>query len=244
MNRRHQMTIAMSSMIVLTLALLGIAATAVARAGSSAPTLRIDYTMLGEVDLHWGVPGAYSDALVAPSAEILDTMPDLGEIDLALWLEKSANNVTGYVDLTTTLVFTTEYTVDTTTPTTTTVTPKSAGPQLSGTFDGVNLAIESERIEFVTAAGKVGQRQFRLIGTVSNGIATGEYRETIWGYSIDPQTIVGDFSLKVIESSTAVPTSVGIAQSAVSARQIGTIIMGIFALLALATVGVRIVRKS
>jgi len=153
-------------------------------------TVALDSVYAGHVKLDWALPGVYSDTLSAPTG----TLPDMGTIDLGLLLHRSEGNVTGYVDLDNTLVFTTEHTITATLPTTTT--QLAVGPSVTGAFDGANLHFESERLVQVTGAKQRLMRQFRLIGTLADvNTFTGEYRETVWGYSPQPLTVVGSFTL-------------------------------------------------
>ena len=152
----------------------------------------LDSVYAGHVKLDWALPGVYSDTLPTPPPT--STLPDMGSIDLGLLLHRSENNVTGYVDLDNTLVFTTEHTITATLPTTTT--QLAVGPSVSGAFEGDDLRFESERLVQVTGAKQRLMRQFRLIGELADvNTFTGEYRETVWGYGPQPLTIVGSFTL-------------------------------------------------
>ena len=74
----------------------------------------------------------------------------------------------------------------------------AVGPSFDGTYDGFgDLDVLSERFAYTTESGESYERQFRLIGKPSEeiGIATGEYRETIWGFGQEPYTLVGTFNL-------------------------------------------------
>jgi hypothetical protein len=143
---------------------------------------------LGTVELDWALPGEYGDPLPTPAPNPDEPLPpELGEIDLGLQLSLSGSTVSGYVDLDSTLVFTTEHTVGTT----------SYGPSVQGTFDGTDLVLESERVS-MSAAGRRLMRQFRLTGgpvTGQDGVWSGEYRETVWGYGPRPLTLIGEFTL-------------------------------------------------
>lgn len=217
-----------STLIVLTIGMLGIAAAATAQS----PALRVDFAVSGSADLLWGVPGVYSDNLSEPPPAVLDSLPDLGEIELGLWLEQGAgDNVSGYVDLSKTLVFSTSHTVALTTPTDPTVIEQETGPAVTGTFDGTNLTLTSERVDFTTAAGQAGQRQFQIVGMVVDGMVTGEYRETVWGYSVDPQTVVGEIALRIVESEAGVPTTVGTSSLTASTLRAGLLIAVVIVLL-------------
>jgi uncharacterized repeat protein (TIGR01451 family) len=147
-------------------------------------------TYLGTVKLDWAMPGEYSDPLPTPTPDPEGTSPpDLGEIDLGLALVQASSTVSGYVDLEFSLVFTGEHTVD----------GQVFGPYVEGTFDGTNLALESERVSLQTAGQRL-MRQFRLTGERSpdqENVLSGEYRETVWGYGPQPLTIIGAFNLRL-----------------------------------------------
>ena len=109
----------------------------------------------GEVKLGAVVPGEHGDPLITPTPQPAGTpMPNLGDIELALFLRQSGGQVTGYVDLGVTLVFTREHTIQATpvgyatgpevTPPV--PTPLAVGPAVSGTFDGTTLSLASERV--------------------------------------------------------------------------------------------------
>ena len=141
---------------------------------------------VGQVELDYALPGEYSDPLPTPDPNG-EPLPDLGNIDLGLQLIQSETGVEGYVDLDHTLVFTTEHTVGAT----------AFGPMVTGSFDGTHLSLESERVSLVSA-GQNLMRQFRLTGALAQGNAkqiVGEYRETLWGYGLQPVTVVGRFTL-------------------------------------------------
>jgi hypothetical protein len=185
---------------------LGMAATRpliAARSRSSGHTLDHDPAELaealvngeyaGQVALEGVFTGVFSDTL-EPN-EI-----DLGYIDLALALEQSGGEVSGHVVLTHTLVFTQEHTID----------GGGIGPLVAGTFDGTTLQLTSEKFYRVMSGGRTradgrilpertATRQFSLISTevVSPGARlVGEYRETIWGLTPLPVTVVGTFGLR------------------------------------------------
>ena len=73
------------------------------------------------------------------------------------------------------------------------------GPLVTGTFDGVNLRLQSEYITMTTGAGQQLTRTFLLVGstpTISNTyVISGTYLETLWGFGKLPMTIVGSFNL-------------------------------------------------
>ena len=148
------------------------------------PDLSGNYT--GFVKLDYAVAGLYSDPLAPPDFEG-EPPPDLGTIDLGLQITQDNTSISGYVDLQHTLVFTSEHTLDGT----------DYGPSLTGSFDGSTLTLESERVSLVSA-GQHLMRQFRLVGEVAldnKNHYSGEYRETVWGYGLQPLTIVGTFNL-------------------------------------------------
>ncbi len=87
--------------------------------------------------------------------------------------------------------------------------------------------------------GKTLGRQFRLIGTVSDGIATGEYRETVWGYGSKPLTIVGEFELLMVEAPEESLTAVSGLGIAADANTISSALVAALVLLGLVTVVVR-----
>jgi hypothetical protein len=156
----------------------------------------LESTYAGTVELDWVSQGVFSDTLTEPAGP----PPDLGSIDLGFLLHHSEYSLNGYVDLDSTLVFTTEHTISTIQA----VTPLAVGPQVVGTFAGDSLQLESERFSselfgLDTERGQIVTRQFRLTG-VKTGLTTytGEYRETLWGYGPQVYTIVGEFELNLI----------------------------------------------
>ena len=118
---------------------------------------------------------------------------------MALDLEASDGTVSGYVALDHTLVFTREHEMD----------GHAVGPRVSGTFDGSTLRLESETFSQVMSPKRTLQdgrilperratRQFRVVSTwvLTDGARLeGEYRETVWGLTPQPVTIVGTFDL-------------------------------------------------
>ena len=141
---------------------------------------------IGQVALDFAVPGEYDDVLPTPDPNG-EPLPVLGSIDFGLQLTQSDVGVEGYIDLEHTLVFTTEHTVGAT----------AFGPLVTGSFDGTHLTLESERVSLVSAGQRL-MRQFRLTGALAQGNAkqiVGEYRETLWGYGLQPVTVVGRFTL-------------------------------------------------
>ena len=144
--------------------------------------------------------------------------PEMGSMDIGFILSQNGNQLTGYVDLGSTLIFTREHTIRATpigpTPGRGTATPAAAalevGPSVSGTFDGVILHMASERFAMTSSAGQHLQRQFRLIGAADAGDIhrlSGAYRETIWGLGPQPLTLVGTFTLVQPTLPTPTPTS-------------------------------------
>ncbi|MEZ4681286.1 MAG: hypothetical protein R2932_44435 [Caldilineaceae bacterium] len=137
----------------------------------------------GGIDLQFTLAGVYSDTLATPPPPAaLTEPPDLGTIDLALKLNQSGSALSSYVSLDKTLVFTAEHTIQNGSTT------LKTGPNLSGSFDGTNLTVLSERVTTMLS-GEPIQRQFRLTGaaTVADGsVISGEYRETLWGAARAP----------------------------------------------------------
>ena len=161
---------------------------------AQADPIPLESTYRGQARLDWAVPGVYSDTLTAPEG----TLPELGSIDLGFLLHCAQNNLTGYVDLSSTLVFTGEHIITTQSITT----PFAVGPAVHGVCGGSDLQIESERFDYLGGAGRRVTRQFRLTGA-STGVGTfsGEYRETLWGYAPEPLTIVGEFNVSLISGA-------------------------------------------
>lgn len=148
---------------------------------------------IGTVELDYAVPGEYDDDLNPPVPGD-DPLPALGNIDFGLQLTDAGEGaMEGYVDLEHTLVFTTTHTVGAT----------DFGPIVTGSFDGDDLVLESERVSLVSAGQRL-MRQFRLTGSVAEDNPlqiTGEYRETVWGYGPQPATVVGRFTLDRISAA-------------------------------------------
>jgi hypothetical protein len=155
-----------------------------------------DYS--GEVQLHATVAGVYSDTLAAPpNAET----PDLGAIDLALNLSQSGSTVSGYVSLDKTLVFAVAHSFPNGNST------LKIGPYVNGSFDGTNLTLLSEKVD-ATLGGQPIQRQFQLSGAISasdGSRISGEYRETLWGATHQPVTMLGTFTLQRLVFATDGP---------------------------------------
>ena len=148
----------------------------------------------GDVKLGVTVGGVYSDTLATPPppGAGTPTPPDLGSIDLSLQLTQTGSAVSGYVKLDKTLVFTVAHTLASGNASV------DIGPYLSGSFDGANLKLQSEQVP-MTVSGRQVLRQFRLTGASAKADGsqiTGEYRETIWGYTSVPLTVIGNFSLQ------------------------------------------------
>jgi len=159
----------------------------------------------GTVKLNVTVGGVYSDTLATPPPPAAGTPPppDLGSIDLSLQLAQAANALTGYVSLEKTLVYSVEHTLGTG------AAGVKIGPYLNGTFDGINLTVQSEKVALVVS-GRTVQRQFRLTGTSTasdGGQLSGEYRETLWGYTNVPVTVIGNFTLQRPGFGSAVPVA-------------------------------------
>ncbi len=161
-------------------------------------------TYSGVVDLNVTVGGVYSDTLAIPApAEGAPAPPDLGNIDLSLELTQSGNAISGHVSLDKTLVFNVEHTSGTG------ANSIEIGPYVYGVIDVTKFTLESEKASSVIG-GRTIQRQFRLTGTSisSDGSkVSGEYRETLWGYTNVPVTVIGAFSLVRPTFSTTVPVS-------------------------------------
>ena len=154
----------------------------------------------GVVKLNTTVIGVYSDTLSIPPAGA-DTSPDLGSIDLSIMLNQTDNALSGYVSLDKTLVYSTEHTVGSG------ASAINIGPYLSGVVNGANISVQSEKRSLVID-GRALQRQFRLMTTsVTNDGAelNGEYRETLWGYTSAPITVVGAFTLQRAGSNAITP---------------------------------------
>ncbi len=161
-------------------------------AQSSAAQLVGSYS--GAIKLGATVGGVYSDTLATPPPPGTGTPapPDLGSIDLSLQLNQSGSAVSGYVSLDKTLVYSIEHTLGSGTA------AVKIGPYINGIFDGTNLNLQSEKVTLVVS-GRTVQRQFRLTGTstvADGGQVNGEYRETLWGYTSVPVTVIGNFTLQ------------------------------------------------
>lgn len=160
-------------------------------AAANAAQLAGDYN--GVVKLQFTAAGVLSDTLATPPpAAGQPEPPDMGTIDLALKLNQNSSTVSGYVSLDKTLVFTGTHTIRNGNTT------LKTGPNVNGSFDGTKLTLLSERVTG-TISGQPIQRQFRLSGAISasdGSQISGEYRETIWGATHQPVTVVGAFALQ------------------------------------------------
>ncbi len=173
---------------------------------------------LGAADLKWALVGTYTDPLPTPTPQPPATpSPQMGSINLGLLLQQNGSQVSGYVDLGASMVYTTEHTIPATPtgptpgPGTATpgATPLAVGPSVTGTYDGAHLTLESERFAMTTQSGVPLQRQFRFTGAPdpdNNHRFTGEYRETIWGLGSKPLTLIGTFSLVQPVAPTPLPS--------------------------------------
>jgi hypothetical protein len=154
------------------------------------------FTVTGEyyglVELTHAFSGVYSDTTTPVAMS-------LGSIDLVLKLTQTGTTVNGHVGLTreqdlnattlaTSLVFTGEHVLA----------GSPVGPLVTGTFDGALLKVQSERFT-LEVAGQLITRQFILTSTSvedKGNILRGTYRETVWGFSPQPATVVGTFALR------------------------------------------------
>ncbi len=197
---------------------------------ASNATGKLEGSYTGFVKLDRVAAGAYTETLstATPVPGVTPVAPpDMGRIDLALFISQSGTGVSGFVDLDKTLVFTKEATIMVTPvgtppgPGTLTPTPSSldVGPAVSGTLNGSALELKSAVVSQVIAGQRV-QRQFQLIGTLvedANSLTlSGEYRETLWGFAPEALTVVGTFELSQpifaqdlppINSPTPTPTT-------------------------------------
>lgn len=155
-------------------------------------------TFRGQVALQGVVTGVYSDSLTLPAA---NSQPTLGNIDLALTLTQTGNQLHGYVALDNTLIFTVEHMLAG-------QTALAIGPYVNGQIAGTTLTLRSEQVR-VTINGQSLTRQFRLIGQVdeTGKTLTGEYRETIWDYARQPLTTIGAFTLQQPGGAGLTPSS-------------------------------------
>lgn len=173
-------------------------------AQSDAVQIAGDYK--GSVKLNVTVAGVYSDTLVIPPppGAGIPGPPDLGSIDLSLQFNQNGSALDGYVTLDRTLVFSVEHTLET---------GVKIGPYLNGILNKSTMTVQSEKVS-LTVGGRAVQRQFRLVSTniTNNGAqVSGEYRETLWGYTAYPVTVIGDFTLQRVGSDAIVPVVGGAA---------------------------------
>jgi len=157
----------------------------------------------GVVKLDVVVGGVYSDTLAIPPAPEngAPAPPDLGSIDLALQLNQAGNALSGYVTLDNTLVYSAEHTLATG------AASINIGPYVTGAVEGANFTLQSEKVSLVVN-GRTIQRQFRLAGTGAAGDGsqmTGQYRETLWGYTSAPVTVIGAFTLQRARLNSTAP---------------------------------------
>lgn len=160
-----------------------------------------DYS--GQVELQFTAAGVFSETLEPPPppAPGEPELPDLGAIDLALKLTQSESGLSGYVTLEKTLVFPEAHTIQENGA------ALKIGPYVNGGFDGTNLTLVSEQLAAVVS-GRPVQRQFQMRGAISISDGSqiqGEYRETVWGLTHQPVTIVGTFTLQRPVFPTGVP---------------------------------------
>jgi hypothetical protein len=172
-----------------------------AAVGANAAQLVGDYS--GVVKLQFTAAGVYSDTLATPPppAAGAPAPPDMGNIDLALHLSQNGSALSGYVSLDKTLVFAAAHTITNGSAT------LKIGPYVNGSFDGTNLTLVSERVA-ATLSGQPIQRQFRLSGAISasdGSRISGEYRETMWGATHQPVTVIGAFTLQRPVFATGAP---------------------------------------
>ena len=169
----------------------------------------------GSVKLNVTVAGVYSDTLATPSPGAgTPAPPDLGSIDLSVQFSQNGSALSGYVSLDRTLVYSVEHTLGT---------GVKIGPYLSGVLNNATMTVQSEQVS-LAVSGRAVQRQFRLVSTnIANDGAqvSGEYRETLWGYTNYPITVIGDFTLQRLGSDAIVPVA-GVAAPNVGADTTAT----------------------
>ena len=163
----------------------------------------------GAVKLNITVAGVYSDTLATPPPPGAGTPapPELGSIDFSVYFNQNGNALSGHVSLDRSLVYSAEHTVGTG------AAAVKIGPYLTGALAGSTLTVQSEKVA-LTVSGRAVQRQFRLVGTqiADNGAqVSGEYRETVWGYTGYPITVIGDFTLQRAGSDAIAPALGGAA---------------------------------
>ena len=182
----------------------------------------------GLVTLKCTFGGVYSDTFSTPTPQPAGTPApaDVGKIDLSLFLSQTNGTVSGYINIDRTIVFSAEHTIQATPMFITPVPGQPApaavalaiGPYVQGTFDGSTLSLQSDVVSMIVA-GRTVQRQFRITGTLKPNDAdsfTGEYRETVWGYTAQPITVLGVFTLSrslgiqnASNTNNAAPQAVG-----------------------------------
>lgn len=148
----------------------------------------------GTVKLEVTVAGLFSDTL---NTQTITDTPDLGSIDLSLSISQTGTALSGYVSLDRTLVFSAEHTIQKN------GVSLKTGPTISGSFDGTTVKLLSERVS-IQLGGQSIQRQFQISGTISQSTDSqssgsqfsGQYRETLWGATREPVTVIGTFTLQ------------------------------------------------
>ncbi len=191
----------------------------------SAAQVSGDYS--GLVNVEHVVGGVFSDSLATPPPPAAGTPepPDLGSNELSLSLNQSGATVNGYVDLSETLIFSTEHTIQVN------GSAVETGPNVNGTFDGKKLTLDSERVT-TTINGQPIDRQFRLTGAISQSDGSqlkGEYRETLWGAAREPITVIGSFVLQRpvfnnVSPSTGNKAPIAVADSATTTQGVAVVI--------------------
>jgi hypothetical protein len=162
---------------------------------------------------HVQLEGAYAGTL--NDAGVMTPMP-LGNVEFALELLQTGDVVSGFVALENTLVFTREHVImvtpagPTPLPGTPPPTPhaRAIGPYVGGQF-GEKLVLMSHPADS-KLSGREIRRQFSLESTsvLANGAQlAGVYRETLWGYSSRPSTLVGKFYLERPVFGAPAPTA-------------------------------------
>lgn len=167
-----------------------------------------EVALLGTADLKSGASGTYTDTW---TTDELNALPEdvAATIDISFLLEKgTGNGVNGYVELQNSLVFTTHHVISTTRvsgigSTITETVSTEVGPKVDGSLTGNQLTLLSERISYKTESGQEVQRQFQLTADQGNqsDVMRGEYRETVWGLTLDPLTVIGTFELSELKAA-------------------------------------------
>lgn len=164
----------------------------------SAGDFRNDVPLVADVKLTYAAAGDMENT-VWPTEEELANAPDLGSLELTLMLQKLQDtDITGFVDLQASLVFTGHHTINFTMGgTNSTIT---VGPKVTGYYEqeyGL-LYLDSERFSYVTETGDTIERQFRLTASpgATPGVMVGAYYETVWGFGMEPVTVFGDVTFK------------------------------------------------